>query len=107
MCFSAEASFTAAGVLLIAGAASIKNATRSSQLLFAGIPVLFSIQQFSEGILWLAFTHSAYRHWQTSALYTFLLFSQVLWPVWVPLSFLLLEKNAKRKAILSVLFAVG
>lgn len=107
MCFSAEASFTFSAVLLVAGAASLKKETAPAQLVFASIPLFFSVQQFSEGVLWIALTDPVYASWQGPATYLFLTFAQAVWPAWVPLSFLLLEKNLKRKRLLYILFGMG
>ena len=53
MCFSANASFGAGVVLTIIGVAAIKKVQHPSQILFASIPLLFAVQQISEGILWI------------------------------------------------------
>ena len=107
MCFSTEASFAASAVLLITGAASIRKVSKPSQLMFASIPIIFGIQQFAEGFLWLALTNVDYSHLQMLSTYTFLFFAQVIWPSWVPISFFFLEQNAKRKKILAAITAVG
>ena len=48
MCFSATASFTAAGVLLPAGAAATYRAIRTDRRYVAicALPLLFGLQQF-------------------------------------------------------------
>jgi hypothetical protein len=51
MCFSASASFGAGIVLAVIGVATIKKREQPSQIYFATIPFLFSIQQVSEGFL--------------------------------------------------------
>lgn len=58
MCFSSIASFAASGILVVVGIASIKKVEYPSQLMFAGIPILFSGQQFTEGFVWLALNDS-------------------------------------------------
>jgi hypothetical protein len=107
MCFSTTASFGASAVLAIAGVAAVKKTQSSSQIVFACIPILFSIQQFTEGFVWIALTSNQYRQWQPIPIYAFLIIAQVIWPIWVPLSFFLLEKNIKRKKTLSVFLAIG
>ena len=39
--------------------------------------------------------------------YIFLFFAQIVWPLWVPIAILLLEKNATRKNIQKVLVGAG
>ena len=53
MCFSATASFTAGSVLSAVGIATIMKAERKSEVPFAMIPLLFGVQQFIEGVVWL------------------------------------------------------
>ena len=57
MCFSATASFSAGAVLLGLGALTLKSARRPRELLYAAIPLLFAIQQLSEGVIWLTFRY--------------------------------------------------
>jgi hypothetical protein len=99
MCFSAGASFSAGVVLTVIGVASIKKAQHPSQVLFASIPLIFGIQQFAEGVLWLTLPEGDYVNIQKSATYIYLLFAQIVWPIWTPIAILLLEKNATRKII--------
>lgn len=107
MCFSASASFVASGVLMVVGTAAVKSSKSPSSLPFAAIPILFSVQQFIEGLLWLALTNPEYAGWQNGSTYAFLIFAQVVWPSMAPLSIFLLEKNGKRRKILSAILAVG
>lgn len=107
MCFSAGASFGASGVLLVAGVISLKKIKSPSQILFASIPLLFSIQQFTEGFVWLSLTNNNYMLWRDFATRLFLIFAQVVWPAFVPLSMVLMENDAKRKKILLALTGMG
>ncbi len=107
MCFSAGASFTAGVILLTAGIATVKKAKVSSQLAFAAIPLIFAVQQFTEGLLWISLLNPEYAIWQQPVTYLFLIFAQVVWPTWVPVSILLLEKKKKRKSILYIISGLG
>ena len=107
MCFSAEASFGASIVLGGVGILTIRKVQVRSQILFACIPFIFSFQQFSEGVLWLALHNKGFAFLQPIATYTFLIFAQIVWPTWVPLSILLLEKAVRRKNILYVILGFG
>ena len=60
MCFSATASFTAGGVLLGLGTLTLRSARRSREVSFAAIPLLFAVQQLSEGIIWWTFIVGLY-----------------------------------------------
>jgi len=107
MCFSASASFGVSAILLAGGIGSIKNVKTTAQIAFAVIPVLFAIQQFTEGIIWLSLTNMNVSGWNNSATYTFLFIAQVLWPVWVPFSIFLMESNYIRKRVLLGLTGIG
>jgi len=107
MCFSANASFGAGIVLSVIGVVSIKKVQHPSHILFASIPLLFAVQQITEGFLWVTLPNPAYSLVQQLLTYIFLFFAQVLWPVWVPISILLLEKEYKRIKAQKVLVGVG
>lgn len=107
MCFSAVASFGSSVVLTGIGVAAIKKTHHPRQVLFASVPLIFAVQQFAEGILWLALPSPEHIAIQALATYVFLLFAEIIWPIWVPIAILLLEKNATRKVIQKVLVGVG
>lgn len=107
MCFSAGASFSAGVVLTVIGIATIKKADHKSLLLFAGIPFVFGVQQFAEGILWLTIPTSNYYVLQKIVTYIYLFFAHILWPLCVPIAILLIEKSRTRKTIQKILVASG
>lgn len=107
MCFSANASFGAGVVLTVIGFATIKKTQYTSQLLFASIPLIFGVQQIAEGVLWLTLPNPDYVNTKKIFTYIYLFFAQVLWPLWVPLAILLLEKNATRKRFQKILVGAG
>jgi len=53
MCFSAEASFIAGGILSIAGIVTLAKTQNPSYRALASIPLLFGLQQIGEGFVWL------------------------------------------------------
>jgi hypothetical protein len=96
MCFSASASFGAGALLVVIGVASLKKTHHHSQYLFAGIPLIFGIQQIAEGVLWLTLRNEDALNLQIISTYVFLFFAQIVWPVWVPTAILLLEHKMNR-----------
>ena len=54
MCFSATASFGASAVLGAIGIIAVAKAKTKPQRLFATIPLIFAVQQLTEGLLWLS-----------------------------------------------------
>jgi hypothetical protein len=107
MCFSASASFGAGAVLSVIGVVSIKMVRQPSHSMFAAIPLIFCVQQISEGFLWLSLAKPAYAFMQQPATYIFLFFAQVLWPVYVPLSILVTEKKERSRQIHKILTLTG
>jgi uncharacterized protein DUF6629 len=91
MCFSAEASFATSAVLMPAGIFCIRRAVgRRDYLPLAVIPVMFSFQQFCEGLVWVGLARGDPDLVRRAAL-AFLLFALVLWPFWIPFSALFRE----------------
>jgi hypothetical protein len=99
MCFSAQASFTAAGVLALASIVAFKLVKTKKQNLLAAIPALFAIQQATEGTLWLSFAYNNVSL-QTISTYIFLFFALIFWPLWAPFTLWTLEPNDQRKNLL-------
>lgn len=107
MCFSATASFAAAGTTAIGGIVALASARRTSHRLLAVIPLSFALHQGAEGVIWLALTVERYAHWLRPAVFTFLLLGRVAWPIVVPLAFFAQEPQAERKRWLATLAAIG
>ena len=107
MCFSAEVSFGASAVLVTTGALTIIENKRPDQRFLAMIPILFGIQQFFEGWVWVALQNNGYGPIGEVSKYGFLIFAQIVWPVWIPLSAYFLENNVKRKRLIIFSLALG
>jgi len=107
MCFSAEASFTAAALLLPAGALSIQRAYRTDRRYapVCALPLLFGLQQLLEGFVW---TSGASGDLDLVKLYAvgYMFFSWLAWPIWVPFSIYFLEP-ARRKPLYLVFAIAG
>lgn len=104
MCFSATASFVAAGGLGAAGAETLRNAKTKERAPLAAIPLLFGIQQAVEGVVWSSFNHP-FIH--AIATHIFVFFSHVFWPAYFPIAVLLIEKNKGRRMMLKALLLIG
>lgn len=106
MCFSASASFVAGATLSAAGIASLRQARHRSEIPFAAIPLLFGIQQITEGVIWLTFRYDAPVLRQTMT-YVYSVFSHVWWPIYVPFAIGLFEDSRRRKRILLAFQVAG
>jgi hypothetical protein len=107
MCFSAEASFAGGVIISAIGVATVTKVHKSSQIVFASIPLFFGIQQIVEGSLWLTIPLPDYASMQKVFTYIFLIMADFLWPTMIPLAVLLMEENLKRKKIMLVLLGMG
>ncbi|MCY1166729.1 hypothetical protein D9M73_66780 [compost metagenome] len=106
MCFSATASFTAGALLLGFGVVTLKSAKRPRERLFAAIPLLFAIQQLSEGVIWLTFSADA-PLLNTVMTHVYSFFSHVLWPIYLPVAVLMIEPPGGRRRALTALVVAG
>lgn len=104
MCFSAAASFTTGTILSAAGSVTLKQVKEKKELPLGLVPLLFGVQQIIEGLVWLSFGNAAFN---TVATYAYTFFSHILWPIFIPICVLLLEKNKTRRKILQFFVGLG
>jgi hypothetical protein len=107
VCFSAGGSFALSGVLTAAGAASLARNTSVPQRMFAAVPLLFAVQQASEGIVWLTVDVPSSAMLYHRAVLAFLGFALVVWPLWSPVCLRLIERDPTRHRILTGLSWFG
>ena len=106
MCFSASASFIAGTTLSAVGVAALRNTKTKSELPFAMIPLMFGIQQLTEGVIWLTFPYDA-TLLRLTMTYIYSGFSHVLWPIYVPFAMGVLETVRWRKNAIFAFLAAG
>ncbi|MFQ5731392.1 MAG: DUF6629 family protein [Planctomycetaceae bacterium] len=98
MCFSAEASFVSAGVLIPAGVHCTRLALRKDRSLwpYAAIPIGLGVQQAFEGLVWVGLNHG--QEWLVqSAARFYLLFVFAFWPLWISFVAVTAEKDPRRR----------
>ncbi|CAN5747876.1 hypothetical protein BH11PAT2_BH11PAT2_01330 [soil metagenome] len=103
MCFSATASFVAAGTLSAVGISSISKATKK-ELPVACIPLLFGAQQLIDGIVWITPETALIHH---VSVYAYAFFAFIFWPMFTPFALLRIETNEVRRRVLTALLIVG
>jgi len=107
MCFSAAANFVGSGVLGAIGIVTLTKVKHRRELLFASLPTLFAIHQFTEGFVWLGLDgilSPTVTHDMGSA---FMLYAQGLLPILLPLSVLLFEPDAKSRGRMLPFLVLG
>ena len=107
MCFSAQASFIASGFLLFIAILSIKINKKENLKVLSLMPLLFSIQQFFEGILWLTLESNIFPLIQTASKIIFLIFAILIWPMYVTYSIKKFETKDFRESILKLLYKLS
>lgn len=107
MCFSAEASFLAAGVTGAAGVVALTLSRKREEWPLAAMPLFFSVQQTAEGFLWRDLASVSGASDAELWTYVFLMFALVFWPVYAPLSVALVETDGRRRQWMSLLVLCG
>jgi len=97
VCFSAAANFTGSGVLGAIGVITLTRVKHRRELLFASLPTLFAIHQFTEGFVWLGLDGVLAPGVTHAAAAAFMLYAQGLLPFLLPLSVLLFEPDVKSR----------
>src|SRR5271163_1324246 len=101
VCFSASANFIGSAVLGAIGVATITEVKHRRELLFAAMPCLFALHQFTEGFVWLGLNHKLPPIVAHDAGAAFVLYAQGMLPFLLPLSVFLIEPTrGKRRRML-------
>src|SRR5580704_6614483 len=107
MCFSATANFVGSAVLGGVGVVTLTQVKHRRELLFASLPVLFAVHQFTEGFVWLGLDGKlspVVTHGMAAA---FMLYAQGLLPFLLPLSVFLFEPDGYGRRRMTPFLALG
>ena len=107
MCYSAEASFAASGVLVVNSVAISRLPMEKASIPLALIPAIFATHQFVEGLVWLNQYGSLPDVYKWGAVFAYVLIAFVLWPIFVPFAAFLTEKSRKRRMVMLVCQVIG
>ncbi len=97
MCFSATASFVASGVIAAVGVGTLIHVRQPRATLFAALPLLFALHQFTEGFVWLGLEGRIGQTATNHVVFLYLLYAKGLLPFLVPLSVALMEPAGWRR----------
>ncbi len=107
MCFSAPVSFGSAIVIGSVGLIIFSRKVSKKFIPLAMIPLIFSLQQAMEGIVWLSVDTPDNESMQKLGMYSFLSVATVFWPTWCPFAVYAMEPKVSRKRWLSVVWVIG
>lgn len=107
MCFSATASFVAAGGLGLAAAGSLWLARNPAEKGLAQFPLIFGIQQLAEGFVWLALKRPDFAIYLVPAQTAFVLIAWLGWPVIVPAVYKAFIRRKVNITPINLLMAMG
>jgi len=99
--------FTLSGAIGLVGILTLRKVSTPNEVLFALLPLLFALHQFTEGFVWLGVGgHIEARAFNLAA-GIFIYYAQGLLPFLIPLAVWLIEKKQWRKNILGILTLLG
>ncbi len=107
MCFSATASFVASGVIGSIGVATLRHVREPRALLFASVPMLFAVHQFTEGLVWLGLDGRIGKLALDHVAFLFMLYAQGILPLLMPAAVVLMEPPGWRRKVILGLTGVG
>jgi len=107
MCFSATANFVGSGVLGTVGVLTLTKVRHRRELLFAALPTLFAVHQFTEGYVWLGLDGILTPGVTRSMAAAYMLYAQGLLPFLIPLGVWLFEPTVKRRKRMLPFVVIG
>lgn len=108
MCFSAAASFASGAVLIPAGVYCISAALRKrpADLTIAVVPLMFGVQQISEGFVWHGLEHGDPALVRRASL-VFLFFALAFWPFWFAFSSAISDPRSRARMLFTGLAIIA
>ncbi len=97
MCFSAEASFIASGVLAGTGIAISRLPKAKSSVPLSLLPAIFATHQLIEGFIWMEQEQAKPDTITSVMVFAYVLIAFVLWPIYIPIAASRIEIDPKRR----------
>ena len=107
MCFSASASFLAAAAIGTIGVATLRHVREPRALLFAAVPLLFALHQFTEGLVWLGLDGRIGPLALEHLAFLFMVYAMGVLPLLLPAAVALMEPPGRRRRAILALTAIG
>jgi hypothetical protein len=97
MCFSPEADFTVGAVVAGVGVQTLRRVRAPREVLIASLPLLLGAHQLVEGFVWLWLQGRVSGAVGATAREAYIVFAHAVLPAAVPIGFLLLEPDPRRR----------
>jgi len=105
--YFAVLNFTLSGAIGVVGILTLRQLSTPNEVIFASLPLLFALHQFTEGFVWLGVSGYIEVRALELASGIFIYYAQGLLPFLVPLAIWLIEKESYRKKLLGILTILG
>ncbi|MCW2759658.1 MAG: hypothetical protein JWO46_3404 [Nocardioidaceae bacterium] len=96
MCFSVQADLVAGAAILPVGVLALREVRHRREIPFAALPLLFSLHQLVEALVWAGTDGDVSSRVQSAAALVYVLFALPVLPLLMPLAVLLLEPQGAR-----------
>ncbi len=107
MCFSAEASFIASGALVAVGVSAVRKVRDRKDIFIAFIPLIFALQQLTEGVLWVVLESGEMSQAQLWLGNLYGIFIGVIWPFYAPFAIRLGETDNRTRKVMTSMIVAG
>jgi hypothetical protein len=107
MIFMAVMNFTLSGAIFVVGILTLRKVSQPKEVVFASLPLLFALHQFTQGFVWLGMDGLINPRALQMAETIFVFYAQGILQFLVPLAVWLLEPNGWRKTFIALLMYLG
>ena len=105
--YFAVLNFTLSGAIGLVGLLTLTKVSTPKEVVFASLPLLFALHQFTEGFVWLGVGGHIEERALELAAGIFIYYAQGILPFLVPLAIWLIEKDGYRKKAVGILTLLG
>jgi len=107
MLLFAVMNFTLSGALFVIGLVTLRRVSEPREVVFASLPLLFALHQFTQGFVWLGMDKLIAARALVMAESIFIFYAQGLLPFLVPLAIWLLEPSGWYRRAIGGLLVMG
>ena len=105
--YYAVLNFTLSGAIGLVGILTLRKVSMPQEVVFASLPLLFALHQFTEGFVWLGVGGFIDHRALEMAEGIFIFYAQGALPFLIPMAVWLIEKEGYRRKLLGVLTWLG